>query len=241
MKKITSMLVPLAMATSMAPATAPATAQTVIEPAVAATPPDAAPSEPAERAAASDDQAGADSTERTAIASRIVDITLPVGSFAQIWAAMSGDADPASLGDVAENDKDSRRAAHEARTGRPVTGTTREAEESSLSEMISRMGALMEPLLRDAMIRVYARRYSAVQLRELESFFQTPTGTAFARDSLTMMNQPEVRSAMQEATADMIGVVASEFSADAMMKQWTPQKPNDPDENRDALACPPHG
>lgn len=194
----------LAMATPAIAQDAPATGE------------QAATNEAATPADVAEGQDSSDAAERTAIATRIVDITMPVGSFAQIMQSMPNPADITLDAAVAEDDKDARRAAHEARTGRPVTGSPTNQPAAPMSDLTERIAALMEPAMRGAIIRVYARRYDVAQLRELESFFSTATGAAFARHSLSMMNEPEIVRALQEVTADMIGLLASEVGAEAM-------------------------
>ncbi len=57
----------------------------------------------------------------------------------------------------------------------------------------------MEPALREGMARAYARKFSGAQLKELNSFFETPTGSFYASESFVLMADPEVMKASMQA------------------------------------------
>ncbi|RZF60721.1 DUF2059 domain-containing protein [Sphingomonas populi] len=48
------------------------------------------------------------------------------------------------------------------------------------------------PGMTAAMANAYARRFDLTQLRDLKTFFQTPTGQAYAQASMTIMSDPDV-------------------------------------------------
>lgn len=54
-----------------------------------------------------------------------------------------------------------------------------------------------EPEVRIGLARAYATRFDTRQLGELNAFFATPTGKAYAADSNVMMASPEVMEKMQ--------------------------------------------
>lgn len=55
----------------------------------------------------------------------------------------------------------------------------------------------MEPGIRDSLAVTYARRFTAAQLADLHSFFETPSGKFYASESMMLMMSPEVMKAMQ--------------------------------------------
>lgn len=61
-----------------------------------------------------------------------------------------------------------------------------------------------EPNVRDALSRAYARKFSASQLGELRAFFNTPTGSLYASESIAMYMDPEMMGAMQSVMPDMV-------------------------------------
>lgn len=168
--------------------------------------------------------------ERLAVAERVVDRIWPVGTLRRMMeSSMSGYAEAltgveAAIDTGGGDSKAERRAQHEARTGRSLSDSPAgQAGGQSLAEMNAVLLPIferIEPPMRVAIARIYARRYDVAQLGELEAFFSTPTGSAYAADSLTIMNDPEMVAAMQAATLEimsaipqMLGVAMSEGAA----------------------------
>jgi hypothetical protein len=74
--------------------------------------------------------------------------------------------------------------------------------ETATRVMMAEMGTLMadfEPAIRDGLARAYAKRFTPKQLGELNRFFATPTGKAYAADSMVIFMDPEVMTAMTQA------------------------------------------
>ena len=83
----------------------------------------------------------------------------------------------------------------------------RERTARSMQVMMAGVADLMdgfEPTVRDALTRAYARHFTAAQLAELDRFFSTPTGAAFAAQSMTMSGDPEVLGTMQALMPEMM-------------------------------------
>lgn len=77
----------------------------------------------------------------------------------------------------------------------------------STRTMMSEMGTLMtrfEPEIRSGLASAYAKRFDAAQLNELNRFFATPTGKAYAADSYIIMMAPDVMEKMQTFMPQMI-------------------------------------
>lgn len=164
--------------------------------------------------------------ERLAAAERVVDRIWPLGTFRRVMdstvdstvAMATGAAEAIATTEwVPDGDsKEGRRARHEARTGRPLSGTAEDANAAMPSSedveaQMRRMNDIMlpifermEPPIRTALTRVYARRYSVIELNELDSFFATPTGARYAADSITIMNDPEMVQAMATVMGDLM-------------------------------------
>lgn len=69
------------------------------------------------------------------------------------------------------------------------------------------MGAVfdkLEPRVRAGLSRSFARRYTTEQLNEINAFFATPTGGAFADQYLLTFMDPEVMQEMMAATPEMM-------------------------------------
>ena len=76
----------------------------------------------------------------------------------------------------------------------------RQRMDLGMRAMMSEMTAMMttvEPAIRQGLAQAYAKRYTPAQLAELNAFFATPTGGAYAADSMLIFMDPEVMGAMQ--------------------------------------------
>ncbi len=69
---------------------------------------------------------------------------------------------------------------------------------------ISTIVSAMEPELREAMAGAYARRFDEGQLHEIDAFFATPTGAAYAGSYMTMMSDPAIAAKMQAMLPQMM-------------------------------------
>jgi Uncharacterized protein conserved in bacteria (DUF2059) len=61
--------------------------------------------------------------------------------------------------------------------------------------MFTEMGTLMndmEPVVRDALSKIYARKYSAKELTDMDAFFATPSGAAFAGNFMATFTDKEM-------------------------------------------------
>lgn len=65
-----------------------------------------------------------------------------------------------------------------------------------MGEMAELMSA-MEPDMRAGMAEAYARRFDTAQLGDIERFFLTPTGAAFAAQSMQVYTDPAMMTRMQ--------------------------------------------
>ncbi len=91
----------------------------------------------------------------------------------------------------------------------------------AMTSLIVEMMEKYEPAVREGVAEAYARRFTAAQLTDLERFFATPTGSAYAAQSMLIYTDPAVMdrmmammpkmmedaprmvAAMQEATKDL--------------------------------------
>ena len=75
---------------------------------------------------------------------------------------------------------------------------------STMTAELPKLMATFEPGMRAGLARAYAKRYTVEQLEELNRFFATPTGSAYAADSMLIMMDPEVMARMQQAMPEMM-------------------------------------
>jgi hypothetical protein len=68
------------------------------------------------------------------------------------------------------------------------------------------------PSMIDAMAIAYARRFTAVELAEMEAFFATPTGQAYVVQSGQILSDPAVAGWQQRVMAEDIERIPAELS-----------------------------
>jgi hypothetical protein len=85
--------------------------------------------------------------------------------------------------------------------------------------MMIDIGKTLEGPLREGLARAYARKFSAAQLNEVNAFFATPGGAAFAAQSFAIQGDPEVLAATFKALPVMLTkFMGSTTDLEAQMK-----------------------
>lgn len=119
-----------------------------------------------------------------------------------------------------KNSKEARQAANPraASNNNPLAGP--EGMDRFMAAFVNAIAPMMteiEPEIRSGIAASAARRFSAEQLSELEGFFATPTGSAYAGQSMLMLTDPEVLQAtmsmlprMMESMPQIMEQVAAE-------------------------------
>ncbi len=80
---------------------------------------------------------------------------------------------------------------------------TRLSNRVMMNELVPLMSR-MEPQIRVGLSRAYARKFDAAQLGDMNAFFATPSGAAYARESLLLMVDPEFIKVMSDFMPVMI-------------------------------------
>ena len=68
----------------------------------------------------------------------------------------------------------------------------------------SQLSAIIDPRVRDGMARSLARRFDARQLTDINNFFATPSGHAFAGQSMQLWFDPDMLHAMMSTFPEMM-------------------------------------
>lgn len=74
----------------------------------------------------------------------------------------------------------------------------KERMDITMRVMFAEMGTLMnemEPVVRDALAKIYARKYSAKELSDMNAFFATPSGESFAGNFMSTFTDKEMMNA----------------------------------------------
>lgn len=72
-----------------------------------------------------------------------------------------------------------------------------------MTEMIPIMER-MEPDIRDSLTKVYAAKFDTRQLAEMNAFFSTPTGAAYADQAMLVMMDPEIMKSIQGFAPELL-------------------------------------
>jgi hypothetical protein len=106
----------------------------------------------------------------------------------------------------------------------------------AITPMLNETMDLIEPPMRTGISRAYARKFSTEQLRLINGFFATPTGTLYAAESYPLQADPEVMRAMFKAMPDLVEKLKTKGpSIDAEMKKL-PKERTLSDLNKEEMA-----
>lgn len=151
---------------------------------------------------------------RLAIAEKVVAALVPDGIYLNMMRdkmpammdammAQTGGMTPAEMGLPAGKDSGETLAQAAAK----ADPAYRERMTISTRVMFEEMGVVfgaMEPRLRVGLSRAFARKFSAQQLGDMNTFFATPSGKAFAGEYLATFTDPEVMTEMMKAAPEMM-------------------------------------
>ena len=87
----------------------------------------------------------------------------------------------------------------------PAYDRRMDAISGAMSEAMGTAFAQLEPPMRDGLSRAYAVRFDESQLRDIATFFATPTGQLYATESMALFADPQVMSATMSAMPAMMG------------------------------------
>ncbi|MEL7444724.1 MAG: DUF2059 domain-containing protein [Pseudomonadota bacterium] len=158
---------------------------------------------------------------RLPLATRIIEKMIPEGTMAEMMGSMFDDmlgpmmelgGSPAQQA-VAEKigvttfelDLTEEQAAELASVFDPNWQERHDRQMALFPQMMADMMTAMEPGMRKAMSELYAINFSDQELTEIDAFFSTETGAAFARKSFTMASDPRIMSATMESLPAMMG------------------------------------
>lgn len=158
---------------------------------------------------------------RLAAAKIVVDHIFPTGTYARMMdgsfqaitnAAMNGAGDM-RIKQIAEI-----AGADEAELAKLGDGTLSQVMEiydpafkprmkAMMDAMSGEMGKLMttfEPAMREGLSQAYAKRFTPEQMADFNRFFETPSGQAYARESMIVFMDPAVMEQMQKSMPELM-------------------------------------
>lgn len=155
----------------------------------------------------------AEQEARLPLARRVVERIMPPGVLGEALGGMfdgmlgpllEGAANPQPAEVVAELlgmqgtdlDLSEAEAARAAQLLDPAWQERRRREVEAAPALLGAMMGAMEAPLRDAMTELYAIHFSQGELADIDAFFATPSGAAYARQSYAMTSDPRLSAAM---------------------------------------------
>lgn len=177
---------------------------------------------------------------RLPLASQVISKMMPPGSISEVMGDMFGmegmlgpilqrAAEPRAsdfagqLGlEAWELDMDDAAVAEAASIIDPVRDERNQRKASVMPQMMTKMMNAMEPTMREAMTEVFAIQFSEQELTDIDAFFSTESGAAFARKSMKMGSDPRVLGASMKAMPEMM---ASFENMEAQMEAVTADLP----------------
>jgi hypothetical protein len=89
----------------------------------------------------------------------------------------------------------------------------------------------IEPQVRDNLTKIYARRFTAGQLADMSAFFATPSGKAYAEQSMLVFMDPEMIQGMQAFVPELMKSMPDILKKAEEATKHLPPPPK-PDENK---------
>lgn len=152
---------------------------------------------------------------RLAVAEKVVAALVPKGIYLKMMrdqfpammdammAEMMGKT-PAELGMPAAGDTDGETMGDAAASADPHFQERMRIMTRVMGEEMGVVFDKIEPRVRIGLSRAFARKFTTPQLQELDTFFSTPTGEAFAGEYLSTFMDPEVMQEMMAAMPEMM-------------------------------------
>lgn len=171
----------------------------------------------------------AEQQERLPLARQVVDKMMPPGTYGEMMGSMFDkiigpmrrNLDGASSSEVAKQlgvesnaiALDSDQAGEVATLLDPAWRERRKARMAAVEGGLNKMMAAMEPSIRDALTEAYAVHFDRKELTDIDAFFSTESGAAFARRSFTMASDPRFVGATMKALPHAFGALGEIESA----------------------------
>jgi hypothetical protein len=136
--------------------------------------------------------------DRLAAARHVVDSIWPIGTYARVMQRSLNGVMDMMVGNAFGLPLD------EARKKDPYFDERfKITMDTMMGEMVKLM-ARYEPDIREGLTEAYARKFDVAQLEDLQRFFATPTGAAYAAESMTLMTDPAIMKRMQAVIPDLL-------------------------------------
>jgi len=175
---------------------------------------------------------------RLALARTAVNAMWPDGSYGKMLSGMLGgmydramqlkQSDFASLDTKTSKSADKDESLHDTLAAKDPYFDQRTAViRAVLEEEAAKLSAVIDPRMRDGLSRAMARRLDAHQLADVNAFFATPSGSAFAGQYLQLWLDPDAMRSMMSATPDMMKLMPEAMQKIKAANDKFPEPPKD--------------
>jgi len=152
---------------------------------------------------------------RLAMAGKVVAKLVPQGiylrmmrdAFPQMMEAMIGQMSGLTPADLGEKNASGKTIEQIAAERDPAFRERMTIMTRVISDEMGKVMDKLEPRVRVALGKSFARRFTLQQLGEMDAFFATPAGAAFAQDYLLTFMDPEMVQEMSTAAPEMMRVM----------------------------------
>ncbi len=152
---------------------------------------------------------------RLAMAGKVVAKLVPQGvylrmmrdAFPQMMEAMIGQMSGLTPADLGQKDNSGKTIDQIAAERDPAFRERMTIMTRVIGDEMGKVMDKLEPRVRVALGKSFARRFTLQQLGEMDTFFATPTGSAFAQDYLLTFMDPEMMQEMSAAAPEMMRVM----------------------------------
>ncbi|TGX53195.1 hypothetical protein E5A73_10025 [Sphingomonas gei] len=149
---------------------------------------------------------------RLAVADKVVAKLVPQGTylrmmrdaFPQMMDAMVARMSGMTAADLGEKDKSGKTLEQMAAEKDPAFRERMKILTRVMGEEMGKLMDRLEPRVRVALGKSFARRFTLEQLTDLEAFFATPSGAVFAKDYLLTFMDPEMMQEISAAAPEMM-------------------------------------
>jgi hypothetical protein len=156
--------------------------------------------------------------QRLALARTVVDSIWPLGTYEKMTRATMGPMMNAMISSMFDAPDAIPASAVPGAVAPAAQLAATKKNEDDLQESVRNMYRVMmeamiplasriEPGIREALARSTARKFDAGQLRDLNRFFETPTGRVYARESFFLLTDPEVAAQIGKMTPELMKVM----------------------------------
>lgn len=99
---------------------------------------------------------------------------------------------------------------------------------AAVADDVEKASAIIDPRIRDGMARAMARRFDARQLTDVNAFFATPSGHAFAGQYMQLWVDPDMMHSMMSSLPEMVKLMPDMMQKIKAANDRFPKPPSTP-------------